>query len=165
MEDLAQLKAAVETKRWWKNTMRTSIKPKTESHIARGWRHLKEGVYSNTVREGPILQLVQKILGDEITDVCCNRNVTCHPHRDKANTSARSFFLMWGDFEGGALNVDELGKIRRITEKDVWHSFNGQRDLHWNDPHTGNKFSVVAFTRRPPNYARSKINAGSSEGT
>ena len=117
MEDLAQLKAAVETKKWWKNTMRTSIKPKTESHYARGWRHLKEGVYSNTVREGPILQLVQKILGDEITDVCCNRNVTCHPHRDKANTSAHSFFLMWGDFEGGALNVDELGKIRRITEK------------------------------------------------
>ena len=137
--------------------MRTTIKPKTDSHISRGWRHLKEGVYSNTVRAGPILEMVQKMLGEDITDVCCNRDVTCHPHRDQANTSLQSFFLMWGDFEGGALNIDENRKIRRITEKDVWHTFNGQRDLHWNDPHTGRKFSIVAYSRRPPNYVQHYI--------
>ena len=93
------------------------------------------------------MELCREMLGQHITHVCCNRDVHCGPHRDRGNTS-ESYFLMFGDFDGGALLIEEPEGLRRIDEKDVWFVFNGRRDLHYNEPITrGRKYSVVCFAR------------------
>ncbi len=36
----------------------------------------------------------------------------------------------------------------RYEAKGVWHgTFDGAQVLHWNEPHTGDKLSVVAYSR------------------
>ena len=55
---------------------------------------------------------------------------------------------MWlGDFIGGALHFDDGSTIEG---KGVWHKINGHIH-HWNDPHEGNKYSIVLYrgTRKP----------------
>ena len=80
---LTELKALVVKRRWSRNVMRTNLGGAT--HYRNGWKNLVEGVWSNTERgdESKIVQLCREMLGDHITDVCCNRNVHCGPHRDK----------------------------------------------------------------------------------
>ena len=49
---------------------------------------------------------------------------------------------MWlGDFTGGALLFDDG---TRIEEKYQWHKINGQIH-HWNEPHEGNKYSIIIY--------------------
>ena len=154
MEDplLTELKDLVRKRRWVRNTMRTNLGGQTQKR--NGWLCLVRGVYSNTERSGRILELCREMLGEHISEVCCNRDVHCGPHRDRNNTS-ESCFLMFGDFEGGALLIEEPDGLRRIEEKDVWFTFNGGRDLPWNEPVTsGRKFSLVAYARKPPNYCK-----------
>ena len=113
-------------------------------------RFLKQAILSNTVREGPLLECVQSMLGPQINTLCLNKNVTCGPHRDGKNSgseSSESFICFFGDFQGGAL-VLETGEW--FEEKGVWHRFNGRDTTHWNEPHTGDKYSVVAYTRKHP---------------
>ena len=115
---LTELKALVVKRRWVRNVLRTNLGGAT--HHRNGWLNLKQGVYSNTERgDSRILQLCREMLGDHITDVCCNRQVHCGPHRDRKNES-ESYFLMFGAFEGGALLIEEPDGLRRIEEKDVW---------------------------------------------
>ena len=55
---------------------------------------------------------------------------------------------MFGDFDGGALLIQEPNGIRRIEEKDMWFTFNGKRDLHWNEKIlNGTKYSIICFVR------------------
>ena len=49
--------------------------------------------------------------------------------------------MFLGEFEGGAL-VFEDG--RRIEGKGSWHQFDGQVP-HWNEGHTGCKYSIVVY--------------------
>ena len=156
MEDpvLTELKALVVKRRWSRNVMRTNLGGAT--HYRNGWKNLVEGVFSNTERgeDSRILQLCREMLGEHITDVCCNRSVHCGPHRDKKNDS-ESYFLMFGNFQGGALLIEEPEGLRRIEEKDVWYVFRGDRDLHWNEPITsGTKYSLVCFARKPPTFSK-----------
>ena len=150
---LTELKALVVKRRWSKNIMRTNLGGAT--HYRNGWKNLVEGVYSNTERgDSKIVQLCREMLGDHITDVCCNRNVHCGPHRDSKNES-ESYFLMFGDFKGGALLIQQPDGLRRIDEKDTWYIFRGDRDLHWNEPITsGTKYSLVCFARKPPTFSK-----------
>ena len=108
-------------------------------------RFLKEGIYSNSVRSGEILEHVQSMLGPEISEVCLNHNVTCGPHRDGKNSSTESHICFFGDFEGGALCL-ETGEI--FSAKGVWYTFDGRNVTHWNTPHTGDKWSCVAYARK-----------------
>ena len=83
------------------------------------------------------------------TELQCNKNVTCLPHRDRANTTDSYIAFFDGDtpFKGGAL-VFEDGT--RYETKMVWHGpFDGGRVLHWNEAHDGDKISCVAFSRKP----------------
>ena len=42
----------------------------------------------------------------------------------------------------------EEEKERVLSEKDVWHSFDGKNCFHYNHPITsGTKYSVVAYSR------------------
>ena len=46
--------------------------------------------------------------------------------------------------------VQEPTGLRRITEKDRWHFFNGARDEHWVEPFKGDRWSVVAYKQDSP---------------
>ena len=104
---------------------------------------MKQGIFSNTVRDGRMLDIVQEMLPG-ITCLCLNRDVTCAPHRDAKNTGEYSYVLFFGEFEGGELCL-ETGECFR--EHKVWHRFRGQSVTHWNLPHTGRKYSIVAYSR------------------
>ena len=55
--------------------------------------------------------------------------------------------MFFGDFEGGELVVEEPGGDRILSEKNVWHKFCGRDFFHYNMPHTGTKYSTVAYTQ------------------
>ena len=140
MEELAALLAA---HRWQRNQRRLNLGGEVRRYGKRPY--LVRGHYSNVLKSGRILQIVQEMLPDaSITEVCINRSVECPPHRDKTNTGP-SFILFLGG-EGGAL-VFEDGT--RYEERGVWHGgFRGDLLTHWNEPITsGIKYSVVAYSR------------------
>ena len=57
-----------------------------------------------------------------------------------------SYICFFGDFTGGALVLEDG---RRYEGKRQWHGpFDGASILHWNEPHEGLKYSVVAFTSK-----------------
>ena len=106
---------------------------------------LVKGIYSNTRKQGEILEHVRSMLGPDINAVCINKNVLCGAHRDKKNCNV-SYICFFGDFTGGALVLEDG---RRFEEKFVWHGpFDGASILHWNEPFQGLKYSVVAFTSK-----------------
>jgi hypothetical protein len=111
-------------------------------------RFLKAGIYSNSVREGPVLECVQEMLGEQINELCLNRSVPMGPHRDSKNSAEVSFVCFLGDYTGGALCIQEDTDLRKLTERRVWHTFSGQKHLHWVEPFEGERYSVVAYTRK-----------------
>ena len=112
---------------------------------------LVKGIYSNTRRQGEILEHVRSMLGPEINAVCINKNVVCGPHRDKKNCGPSYICFMGSYTKGGALCLEDG---RRFEEKYVWHGpFDGAAITHWNEPHEGLKYSVVAFTSKVPSDA------------
>ena len=105
---------------------------------------LKKGIYSNTIRSGPMLELVQQMLPG-VSHLCLNRDVTCAPHKDSFNSGDDSYVLFFGNYQGGEL-CTESGQV--FAEKGVWHRFQGRSQTHWNQPHTGRKYSIVAYSGR-----------------
>ena len=98
-----------------------------------------------------MLELVREMLPHaNITEICVNVNLTCGRHRDRMN-SAGSYILFFDGatpFVGGALVFDDG---TRYEEKEVWQGpFDGKANMHWNEPHEGAKYSVVAYSRRYP---------------
>ncbi|NDC39534.1 MAG: hypothetical protein EBZ48_16095 [Proteobacteria bacterium] len=69
-----------------------------------------------------------------------NKNVCCYPHVDSHNLN-EILVMFLGDFTGGALCLENG---QRFTEKYVWHRYRGGEILHWNEAHSGDKFSVIA---------------------
>ncbi len=62
--------------------------------------------------------------------------------------SSGSCILFFGDFTGGALVFDDG---TRYEAKDVFQgAFDGKLHRHWNEPHEGDKYSIVAYSRRYP---------------
>ena len=91
------------------------------------------------IREAVLSIAPKEVLEWDKPKIMLNRNVTCRRHRD-AN-ECYSFLLWLGDFEGGALHFDDGTCLR---EKGVWHKVNG-RIPHWNDTHTGTKYSIILY--------------------
>jgi hypothetical protein len=141
MEKLEQL---VKEFKYKPSRIRTNLGGETVQY--RKSKFLKEGIYSNSVRSGEVLAHVQSMLGSEINELCLNKNVTCGPHRDAGNSSdgQLSYICFFGPYLGGQLHL-ETGEV--FGAKGVWHTFNGRAILHWNAPHTGDKWSCVAYSR------------------
>ena len=56
-------------------------------------------------------------------------------------------YYVFGNYEGGELVV-EAEEDRILSEKEVWHSFDGKNCFHYNLPITnGTKYSIVAYSR------------------
>jgi hypothetical protein len=120
--------------------------PKTDPRM--GFLRSKVPLRTMTVRSGPYFDACVAVLppGFRAGAVTINQNVCCHPHRDKGN-QGESLILFLGDFEGGALHVED-GRV--FEKRGVWHRFDGGRLLHWNAPITaGTKYSVVAYADTP----------------
>lgn len=76
---------------------------------------------------------------DEETQVILNHNVQCKRHKD--SNKEHSWIIFLGDFTGGALCFDDG---TRIEEQYKWHKIDGHQ-YHWNEPHEGEKFSIVLY--------------------
>ena len=75
-----------------------------------------------------------------------NHNVTCYPHRDRANIGD-VLIMFLGDFEGGELHMED-GTV--YSEKRVWHRYDGAGVTHWNTEHVGEKYSVIVHNNNRP---------------
>ena len=117
---------------------------------------LLEPVLSNSVKgagrtrnQARMLQLVREMLPDvgEPLMLTVNKNVTCARHRDNRNASEVSYIAFFGEYENGELVVEEPEGDRVLSERRVWHRFKGRDHFHYNLPHTGTKYSIVAYSQ------------------
>ena len=116
-ELLQELMHLVRTHKWFRNGARVNLAhPTDEINRKYGRPLMKRGIYSNTVRDGRMLEIVQE-MPPGITHLCLNRDVTCAPPRDAKNTSEYSYVLSFGEFVGGELRL-ETGECFR--EHKVW---------------------------------------------
>ena len=86
-------------------------------------------------------------MGEHITHLTLNKDVCCSIHKDGRNAGTSSHITFFGDYEGGELVLEEGGGDRVLSERNVWHTFDGRNTWHYNLPHTGTKFSVVAYQK------------------
>ena len=114
-EALEELQSLVSEHKWWRNGFRVNL-DREESHRRRDrngreWLKYPFAPRSNTIREGPILECVQKQLGPHINAVCLNKKSAESPpmtkHTDGKNAGP-SWVCLWGDFEdGGELCLED----------------------------------------------------------
>lgn len=71
--------------------------------------------------------------------ITVNKNNVCRPHVDKNNLGA-SLIVTGGDYEGGSFMLEGNPIETRYTPV----CFDGSR-LHWNEPFTGYRWSIVFF--------------------
>ena len=152
---MEELEALVRKFPFYKNGYRTNIGDSAPSKYA-GKRMLLEPVLSNSVKgegrtknQARMLQLVREMLPDvgEPLMLTLNKNVTCARHKDSRNASEVSYIAFFGEFEGGELVVEEPEGDRVLSERRVWHRFKGREHFHYNLPHTGTKYSIVAYSQ------------------
>ena len=157
---MEELQALVRAHPFWRNQLRVNRGPTFASQW-NGKRLLCTPVFSNSVhgagrtkKQARMLELVRQQLPDvgEPLMLTINKNVTCGRHRDNKNASDFSYIMLFGDFEGGELVVEEPQGDRVLSEKNVWHKFCGRDHYHYNLPHTGVKLSIVAYSQNaaPP---------------
>ena len=97
------LKELVFNHRFTINKMRINLNDDIGDFGPKRKPFLIKGVYSNTIKEGRMLEIVQEMLPDaNITELCLNRQIECKPHRDKGNYGP-SYVLFLRTFEGEAL--------------------------------------------------------------
>ena len=137
------------------NSFRTNLGPWVASRYA-GRRMLLKPVLSNSVhgtgrteKQARMLELVRQLLPDieEPLMLTLNKNVCCGKHKDNKNASDFSYIMFFGDYEGGELIVEEPKGDRILSERNVWHKFCGRDHFHYNLPHTGTKYSIVAYSQ------------------
>ena len=148
--------------RFWRNGFRVNVQ-QDEAHRrkdrnGRTWLKYPFAPRSNTIREGPILECVQKQLGEHINSVCLNKKAATSPpmtrHKDRKNKS-NSHICFWGDFEGGG--ALHLADGRVFNEKHQWYEYDGSAVEHWVEPHeSGTRYSAVAFQGPPAPKTRPK---------
>ena len=151
-----ELQSLVQEYKFWRNGFRTNLDSEPSHRLrdrnGREWIKYAFAPYSNTIREGRILECVWEQLGDHINAVCLNRKRAESPpmtkHTDGKNAGP-SWVCLWGDFEGGGELCLEDGTI--YSQKGIWHGpMEGGTMPHWVNPHTsGTRFSAVAFHGPP----------------
>ena len=152
---MEELEALVRRFPFYKNGYRTNIGASAASKYA-GKRMLLEPVLSNSVKgagrtknQARMLELVREMLPDvgEPLMLTLNKDVTCQKHKDSRNASDVSYIAFFGEYEGGELVVEEESGDHVLSERRVWHRFKGRDHFHYNLPHTGTKYSIVAYSQ------------------
>ena len=111
-------------------------------------RFLLQKIPSDRLSYGLIFNLVLATLPEDIRDwitaIALNKFIDasqCIAHLDSNNTTW-SYFIMFGDFIGGALALasgPKFGQCRR------WYRFQGNVDKHWIEDFVGDRWSIVAY--------------------
>ena len=159
MDELIEL---VGQHKWVRNGYRTNTDLREENRIkcksCRTW--LRTGPYSNTVREDHSIVQHVNSMGIPCNTVCLNRRRAdsptppMGPHRDGKNTG-HSWIAFWGCPVGEGALVTEADD--RYEEQYVFHSCGDLgTKTHWVEPHSGCRYSVVAFTGPPPRVRKRK---------
>lgn len=78
------------------------------------------------------------------TQVQLNKNFKCPPHRDSQNIG-ESVLISCGDYKGGLTAVDINNKIVKFDSRKSPVKFNGAKHLHWVEPYTDKRYSLVFF--------------------
>jgi len=114
------------------------------SRLNKGRAHLREAIEAI---------LPDWFVPGEHFTITINKDVTTYPHKDSLNIGDAAILFL-GDFSGGELHAED-GTV--LSKKMVWHRFNNAGLLHWNAPHQGTKYSVIAANnQRPICYHRKK---------
>ena len=133
------------SRKWAKDCLRTNI-AQPEQIISRGKeKKVKIALVKSNLlgkKEVELREAIKYIAPewwDEETQVILNHNVQCKRHKD--SNKEHSWIIFMGDFTGGALVFDDG---TRFEEHYKWHKFDGHQ-YHWNEPHEGEKFSIVLY--------------------
>ena len=154
---MAELKDLVSKVKFFRNAYRVNVHPDEEVRIDKnGCKWLKRGPLSVTVREGPILEHVQKIFPD-VNAVCLNKKRANSPpmqrHKDRKNQLRESHICIWGDYpedEGALVLEPSDAPPERITEREKWHSRGFSEITHYVESHSsGTRWSAIAFKGKP----------------
>ena len=161
MDELISL---MDQHKFWRNGFRVNL-DKDENHRrvdknGRTWLKYPYAPRSNTIREGAILECVQRML-PHVNSVCLNKKAATSPpmqrHKDRKN-EGNSFICFWGDYDNsnnqGALCLED-GRV--FSDKLVFHgAYNGAEIKHWVLPHSqGFRYSAVIFNG-PKVYPKGK---------
>ena len=138
------MEALIQSHKFKRNHIRINVATDDEIVYYNKKPYLKKGIYSNTLRTGDLFSIV-KSLYPNVNEICLNKDVQCRPHKDKTNVT-ESHIIFFGDFSGGALCFEDG---TRFEEKNKWYEFDGKQ-THWNEPHTGTKYSLTAYARKVP---------------
>ena len=110
---------------------------------------LVDGIPSMAIRSGPVFRICKEMRPDfPFNVVVLNKfenHMQCQWHKDRRNVGD-SLFAMMGDFEGGAL---ELEDGRRFSEKYQWYRYNGAVTAHGVAPFSGERITCVLYTEPP----------------
>jgi hypothetical protein len=135
-------------KRKWKGTcLRLNIAQKDDIITSGKSGNFKvEKVMSSLLpnKEKELKEAIQYIAPEwwvDETQVILSNNVTCKRHKD--SNVGHSWIIFLGDFEGGALCFEDGTKLEKPY---IWYKIDGQIP-HWNEPHTGCKYSIVLYRR------------------
>lgn len=95
------------------------------------------------VRLYELLLELGKYIETPWTSIQVNKNYTCAPHMDTGNLGL-STIIGCGDYDDGRLCLQsESGSIHKVCIKNRPYVFNGSQILHWTEPWTGNRYSIV----------------------
>ena len=132
-------------RKWAKDCLRVNI-AQPDQIITRGTTGKVKSalVKSNLLRKNEhelreAIRFIAPEWWDDETQVILNHNVQCKRHKD--SNKEHSWIIFLGDFTGGALCFEDG---TRVEEHYRWHKFDGHQ-YHWNEPHEGEKFSIVLY--------------------
>ena len=87
MDELEQLKNAVVTKKWWRNTMRTSVQPRSESEV--------DPEVSFCVEFAATLHGLVAEMGHETKKAKAAYTILLHAMKDVVNNPSKCLRLRW----------------------------------------------------------------------
>ena len=87
----------------------------------------------------------------QFTSIQVNKNVLCKPHIDD-NNAGLSYIIGLGDYTDGELVIES----EKYDIKNKWKLFDGHK-LHWTEPFTGNRYSLIYFVHSHSSKKSCKI--------
>lgn len=96
-----------------------------------------------------LLQELGRLADHHYTTITINHNLVCKPHKD--GNIGESIIVALGDFTDGRLLIKhpahDKPKAFNIDRRVL--QFEGNMCEHWNEPFSGDRYSIVFYTRKP----------------
>ena len=105
-------------------------------------RHIRPLAIRPSFIEQRLIDNIKEVTEFDFNQVTLNYNHLMKPHKHK--NEGISYAILLGDFEGGALCVEDGN---RFEEKNVWFTFNGKKN-HWVEPFSGERYSLILYKKK-----------------